>query len=303
MRISRLFSRFLLIGCIVGAAAPFSLGQGGGERPARGGGGPGGPGGPGGGGPGGGMRGIMGGGMMGGGGMASLLFSKEVREELKLDEEQTKELETYQKEVMEEMRAAFGGGRGGPGGPGGGGPGGPGGGAGGPGGAGGGGAGAGGPGGAGGGGRGGRGGAGGGGFNMSPEDRAKMQENMAAAQAKSEAKIADILDPKQMNRLVGLYLQRDGVRTFQSKTVSTRLEITEDQKAKLTAQAAAAREEMGAAMSSGGDFREVMEKVGKESEEKAMGLLTAAQKTKMEEMKGAKFEFPAPPPRGGGRGQ
>ena len=297
MRISRLFSRFLLIGCIVGAAAPVSLGQGGGERPARGGGGPGGPGGPGGGG----MRGMMGGGMMGGGGMASLLFSKEVREELKMDEEQSKEYETYQKEVMEEMRAAFGGGRGGPGGPGGGGPGAGGPGAGGPG--------AGGPGGAGGGGaggpggRGGRGGAGGGGFNMSAEDRAKMQENMDAAQAKSEAKIADILDPKQMDRLVGLYLQRDGVRTFRSKTVSTRLEITEDQKAKLTAQATAAREEMNAAMSSGGDFREVMEKFGKESEEKAMGLLTAAQKTKMEEMKGPKFEFPAPPPRGGGRGQ
>jgi hypothetical protein len=34
-----------------------------------------------------------------------------------------------------------------------------------------------------------------------------------------------------------------------------------------------------------------------------MGILTSEQKTKMEEMKGAKFEFPAPPQRGGGRGQ
>ena len=288
MRFSRALSRFVLIGCIVGAAAPFSLGQGGGERPQRGAGGLGG-----GGGPGGAMRGgfgMLGGGMMGGGGMASLLGIKEVRDELKMDEEQTKEFESYQKEVMEERRAAMAaafGSRGG------GDAGGPGGGAGAPGG------------GSAGGGRGGR----GGGFaNMSVEDRQKMQENMkkmqenmAAGQAKSETKLADILDPAQMDRLVGLYVQRDGVRTLRSKTVSTRLNINDDQKAKISAQETAVGEEMFAAMTPGAGAD--MQKVFKESEEKVLGMLTSDQKTKMEEMKGAKFEFPAPPARGGPRGQ
>ena len=287
MRISRTFSRILFIGCIVVAAVPTAFGQGGGGG-GRGG------------------RGGFGGGF-GGGSMLSLLATKEVREELKMDEDQTKEYEAANKEMRDEMMAQFGGGRGGPGGPGGGGAGG--GGAGGPGGGPGGAGGAGGPGGAAGGrGAGGRGGAGGGGFGaMSTADREKMRENMAAMSAKSEAKLSEILDPNQMNRLVGLYLQRDGVRTFSSKTVSTSLEITAEQKTKIAEFEASAGEEMRAAMTPtpGADFREVMEKLRKDGEEKTMAVLTAAQKANMEKLKGAKFEFPAPPPRGGpggGRG-
>ena len=286
MRIRRLMSRFLLIGCILGVAVPNSFGQGGGERPARGGGGPGGTGGGGGpGGRGGFGGGMMGGGMMGGGGMASLLTIKEVREELKMDEDQNKDYETYSKEAMEEMRssmaAMFGGGAGGPGGPGG----------------------AGGPGG---GGRGGRGGAGGGGPGgggpggaAGGMDFTKIREAGAAMQEKSEAKLADILNPEQMDRLVGLYIQRDGVRTLNSKTVATRLEVTADQKAKLKEQETSAMEEMRAARTPGSG-QEVFEKLRTESEKKSMDILTQVQKDKMESFKGAKFEFPARP--AGGRG-
>ena len=275
MRIRRLMSRFLLIGCILGVAVPCSFGQGGGERPARGGGGPGGPGG--GGGPGG-RGGMMGGGMMGGGGMASLLTIKEVREELKMDEDQNKDYETYSKEAMEEMRssmsAMFGGGAGGPGG----------------------------------GGRGGRGGAGGaggaggggpGGGAAGGMDFTKIREAGAAMQEKSEAKLADILNPEQMDRLVGLYIQRDGVRTLNSKIIATRLEVTADQKAKLKEQETNAMEEMRAARTPGSG-QEVFEKIRTESEKKSMDILTQAQKDKMELFKGAKFEFPARP--AGGRG-
>ena len=265
MRIRRLMSRFLLIGCILGVAVPNSFGQGGGERPARGGGGPGGPGGPGG-------RSSFGGGMMGGGGMASLLTLKEVREELKMDEDQNKECETYSKEVMEEMRssmaAMFGGGAGGPGG----------------------------------GGRGGRGGGGPGGPGGGAAggmDFTKIREAGAAMQEKSEAKLADILNPEQMDRLVGLYIQRDGVRTLNSKIIATRLEVTADQKAKLKEQETNAMEEMRAARTPGSG-QEVFEKIRTESEKKSMDILTQAQKDKMELFKGAKFEFPARP--AGGRG-
>ena len=272
MRIRRLLSRFLLVGCILGVAVPSSFGQGGGERPARGGGGPGGPGG---------GRGMMGG-AMGGGGMAALLAITEVRDELKMDDDQKKEYEAYGKEIAEETRGMFSGmfGGGGPGG----GPGGPGGGAAG-------GAGGGGPGG---GGRGGPGGAG--------MDRTKIQEAMASIQEKSETKLGDILDPVQMDRLVGLYIQRDGIRTLNSKTITTRLEITADQKAKIKEQQASAMEEFRAAMTPGAE-PDAIEKLRTQGEKKMMDILTQAQKDKMESLKGAKFEFPAQPARGaGGRG-
>jgi len=269
MRISRTLSKFFLIGCLVAVAAPFSLGQGGG-------------GGPGGGGAGGG-RGGFGGGFGGGGGMASLLTMKEVREELNIDEDQVKEIEAATKEMTEEIRTQmsgmFGGGRG-PGGSG----------SADAGGRGAGGRGAGGP-----GGPGGRGAGGPGSMDFS-----KMQEAMSAMQAKSEEKIGTILDPIQMDRLVGLFIQRDSVRTFRSKTVASKLEITPEQKTSIAEIEGKVGEEMRSAMTPGAEnAREIMDKIRKESEAKVMGVLTASQKTKMEELKGAKFEFPAPPARGG----
>ncbi len=256
MRISRLLSRALLIGCIACAAVPCAFGQGGGGGPGGGGG-----------------RGGFGGGGFGGGGMASLLGITEVRKELDMDEESIKDLEAASKEMRDEMMSSFGGGRG-------------------------------------------NGGGGGG----TPPDMTKMRENMAAMQVKIENKLADILNPKQFDRLIGLYIQRDGTRTLSSKIISTKLEITEEQKAKIAEIENAAAEEMrtmfgggrgGAGGGGGGggaggagfaDMREKMDKMRKESEEKTNGVLTAAQKAKMEELKGAKFEFPAPQPRGGGAG-
>lgn len=246
MPISRALSRLLLVGCIISVAAPFSVGQG--ERPQRG---------PGGRGPG------------GRGGITSLLSIKEVRDELKMDEEQTKEIDAFTKELRDEMQsqfAGFGGGRGGPGG------------------------------------------------GAAAPDMTKINEAIAKMQQKSESKLGEVLDPIQMDRLVGLFIQRDGVQTLSSKIISTRLEITEDQKTKLADQEKNAWEGMrslfgsgagGGGGGGGGDMREKMEKMRKDSEEKITGVLTAAQKAKMEELKGAKFEFPAQPARGGpggGRG-
>ena len=199
-----------------------------------------------------------------------------MRDDLKMDEEQTKEMDAFTKELREEMQsqfAGFGGGRGGPGrgGPGGGGPGG-----------------------------GGPGGGGPGGGGAAP-DMTKINEALASMQLKSESKLEKILDPVQMDRLVGLFIQRDGARSLNSKIISTRLEITKDQEVKIADQEKIAGEEMRSLFGGGGggDMREKMEKMRKDSEEKITGLLTAAQKAKMEELKGAKFEFPAPPARGG----
>lgn len=255
MRISVALSRLFLVGCILMVAAPFSMAQGG--RGGAGGGGPGG------GGPGG-VRGGWGGGGfgggMGGGGLFSLTQITEVQAELKIDEDQKKELESIAKEMRDArtalMPAPADGGR---------------------------------------------------------PDVTKMRElmpKMAEMQTKFEGKLEEVLDPKQMDRLLGLYVQRDELRTLSNVIVAVKLKITEDQKAELAKLEKAAGEAMMSAFSGGAggggggaDMREKFQAMRKESEEKTMSVLTAEQKKTMEDMKGAKFEFPQRGPGGpGGQG-
>lgn len=236
MRISVALSRLFLVGCILMAAAPLSMAQGG-----RGGAG----GGPGGGGRGGWGGGGFGGGM-GGGGLFSLTQVAEVQAELKIDEDQKMELEAIGKEMSDARRALMpalaDGGR---------------------------------------------------------PDMAKMRElmpKMAEMQTKYEGKLEEVLDPKQMDRLLGLFVQRDEIRTLSNAIVAAKLKITDEQKAELAKIEKANGEAMMSAFSGGGggggDMREKFQAMRKENEEKTMGILTAEQKKTMEDMKGAKFEFP-----------
>ncbi len=248
MRISVALSRLFLAGCILMAAAPLTMAQGG-----RGGAG----GGPGGGGRGGWVGGGFGGGM-GGGGLFSLTQITEVQAELKIDEDQNKELESIAKEMRDArtalMPAPADGGR---------------------------------------------------------PDMAKMRElmpKMAEMQTKFEGKLEEVLDPKQMDRLLGLYVQRDEIRTLSNAMVAAKLKISDEQKAELAKIEKANGEAMMSAMSgfagggggAGGDMREKFQAMRKESEEKTMSVLTAEQKKTMEDMKGAKFEFPQRGPGGQG---
>jgi Spy/CpxP family protein refolding chaperone len=243
MRISVALSRLFLVGCILMAAAPLSMAQGG-----RGGAG---------GGPGGGGRGGWGGGFgggMGGGGLFSLTQVAEVQAELKIDEDQKKELEAIGKEMSDARRALMpapaDGGR---------------------------------------------------------PDMAKMRElmpKMAEMQTKYEGKLEEVLDPKQMDRLLGLFVQRDEIRTLSNAIVAAKLKITDEQKAELAKIEKANGEAMMSAFSGGGggggDMREKFQAMRKENEEKTMGVLTAEQKKTMEDMKGPKFEFPQRGPGGPG---
>lgn len=237
MRISVALSRLFLVGCILMAAAPLSMAQGG-------------RGGAGGGSPGGGGRGGWGGGGfgggMGGGGLFSLTQVAEVQTELKIDEDQKTELEAIGKEMSDARRALMpapaDGGR---------------------------------------------------------PDMAKMRElmpKMAEMQTKYEGKLEEVLDPKQMDRLLGLFVQRDEIRTLSNAIVAAKLKITDEQKAELAKIEKANGEAMMSAFSGGGggggDMREKFQAMRKENEEKTMGVLTAEQKKTMEDMKGAKFEFP-----------
>lgn len=128
---------------------------------------------------------------------------------------------------------------------------------------------------------------------MTDEMRAKMAE-MAA---KADAKIQDILDPAQFDRLLGIFAQQDTVRALNHKLISERLSITEEQKGKIKA----AEEESGQKLRdlfTGGGGRpgpeafEKMQAARKETEEKVVGVLTDEQKKKFDELKGEKFEFP-----------
>lgn len=230
--------------------------------------------------PGGGRGGGVGGmRMMGGGrgGMLELLNMEEVRKELKLDEAQTKELGALRDEVqskMEDIRPDF---------------------------------------------------------NFSPDmsdsDRQEMQKKMEEFGKKVaeitkgiETKAFDLMDPDQQGRLVGLLLQR-GTGALANPNVAAALGLTADQTKALADidQEAAAGMMRGARGGRGGgggggggapaDFeaiRTAMQEAQKKTDEKRMGVLTEEQKTKMESLKGAKFEFPArggPGGAGGGRGQ
>ena len=250
----KLLSRIALSLSLVGAMSLGALAQG--------------PGGPGGGrgqgGAGGGrMMMGMGGGMMGGG-VTGLLAMKEVREELKLDEDQVAELEELGKSVMESMRSLR---------PQGGGPGGANGGGGQP-----------------------------GAFN--PQDMQAMMEKMQKITEENEAKVEEILDPKQVDRLVGLVIQRSNVQAVKSKLVASRLGITDDQKAKMAEIEKANGEKMRELFQGGfnQDAREKMTKMREEGEAKLKEVLTAKQKEDMESLKGPEFKFPEPQFRFGGQG-
>lgn len=196
------------------------------------------------------MGGMMGGGM--GGGVTGLLMMKEVREELKLDEDQVAELEDLGKAMMESMRNM-------------------------------------------------RPQGGGGGQVPNPTELQALLEKAQKANEENEAKVEEILDPKQVDRLVGLLIQRSNIQSLNTKLVATRLGITDEQKTKMAEINKANGEKMRELFQGGfgQDAREKMGKMRDEAEAKMKEVLTSKQKEDMETLKGAEFKFPEPQWRGG----
>lgn len=145
-------------------------------------------------------------------------------------------------------------------------------------------------------------------------DFTAMQEKMREFTSKLDAKIEEILDPDQFDRLLGLFAQRGLAQALTHKTIGERLELSQDTLSsirKVEEESNAAmrnvfqrpeggqggpggpggpnREEMQKRME---EMREKMQQARKESEEKMLGLLSAEQKDKLEKLKGEKFEFP-----------
>ncbi|HEY4310373.1 MAG TPA: hypothetical protein VGN12_13055 [Pirellulales bacterium] len=140
------------------------------------------------------------------------------------------------------------------------------------------------------------------------ERREKMQELRGEIEKKVKelrAKVDTTLDASQKDRLKQLVLQRRGVlQSLQDAEVATSLKLTDEQKKKvetLVAESRPGRGQGGAAAAGDGDraaMRERFAAMQKERNEKALGILTAEQKSEFEKLQGAKFDFPAG--RGGG---
>jgi hypothetical protein len=141
-----------------------------------------------------------------------------------------------------------------------------------------------------------------------PKMMQEAMEKVRKATAEAEEKLGEILDPQQLERLIGLVIQRDGIRSVNSKMVAAKLGITEDQKSKMAELEKENMEKMRE-MFQGGigpEMRDKMRTFREESESKMKELLTSAQKEQMESLKGAEFKFPEPQwgrgGPGGGRG-
>ncbi|MFN8221301.1 MAG: Spy/CpxP family protein refolding chaperone [Fimbriimonadales bacterium] len=133
-------------------------------------------------------------------------------------------------------------------------------------------------------------------------------EKMAAKQKKD---LEGILNADQLKRLGEIDIQLQGGRALMNPEVQKKLNLTDDQKKKLTDIQADQREKMQQAMedlrSGGGqpdrtEMQKVMEKLNAENSAAMLAVLTAEQKAQFEAMKGKPFKADPNIRRGGGGG-
>ena len=133
----------------------------------------------------------------------------------------------------------------------------------------------------------GQGGGGGGGGNprdMTDEQRRKWMEERRARQTEDDTKIAGLLSPEQLGRLKQIRLQALGAGALMDADVAKEIGITDDQVQKLQDAMQSMRGQGGGG---GGDFAAMR----KQMLDKAMGILSAEQKTKLEALRGPAFDL------------
>ena len=155
--------------------------------------------------------------------------------------------------------------------------------------------------------------------NMSEEERTKMFEDMQKQREELSRKTDEVLnallEPAQITRLdqIALQMRLSGglIAAFKSDDLREKLKISAEQVTKLDAAESVAREEMqkmmedmrasfqggrgqgapGGAPAAGFEaMREKMEAARRKTSDSAMAVLTDAQKSQLEELKGAAFE-------------
>jgi Spy/CpxP family protein refolding chaperone len=141
--------------------------------------------------------------------------------------------------------------------------------------------------------------------DLSQEDRraklAEMRSKLGDREAEVQKKLEDVLNTSQRDRLAQIELQAElagnRIEVFSKKEVAEALEITDEQKQKLTELrekvASERREAFGGGQ--GGppseDARAKMKKLGEETMGKAKEILTSEQREKLEKMTGKKVDF------------
>ncbi len=142
-----------------------------------------------------------------------------------------------------------------------------------------------------------------------PEERSrKFAEisKLAATQAKQTRKeIEEVLRPEQMKRLKQLAVQLRGAAALEDREIQEELKLTEEQKNQLSTLRKSVTQQMQEWWRPGNPIkpetrREKFRALLKDSEAKALAVLTDAQKAQFEQMKGPQFDLShVRPPRGG----
>jgi Spy/CpxP family protein refolding chaperone len=130
------------------------------------------------------------------------------------------------------------------------------------------------------------------------ERRAKFEENRKAL----DAGLAEILKSEQVARLKQIALQQRGPSAIGDPVVAASLDLSADQKAKVTAIEEAGREEMRSLRDAGSpeEGREKFQAFRKAQGEKYLAVLTTEQQGKWKELLGAEFTGEIERPRFGG---
>lgn len=138
-------------------------------------------------------------------------------------------------------------------------------------------------------------GGGGGNFrDMTDEQRQKWMEERRARNTEDDKKIAGLLSPEQLTRLKQIRIQALGAGALMDETLTKELSITDDQIAKFQS----AMRDMRQGGGGGGNPGEMRAKMTA----KAMEILDADQKAKLETLKGPAFDVSKLQMRGPGGG-
>lgn len=132
--------------------------------------------------------------------------------------------------------------------------------------------------------------------DMSDDERRKWMEERRARQAEDDATIAGIISPEHLGRLKQIRVQAMGAQALMDPEVAKEVGVTDDQVQKLQDAMQSMR---GQAQAGGGNFAEMR----KAMLEKAMGILSADQKAKLEALRGPAFDLTKLQMRGPGGGR
>jgi len=128
--------------------------------------------------------------------------------------------------------------------------------------------------------------------HLSDEEREKVIAQYATASEKRQKQIAAILDDNQEKRLEELRIQAMGPYALMDDDITQMLDVTDEQKEKMTKVRDGIIEKMRNFMASGNrPSREGMKRMRQEVDEELKKILTQEQTSRYEKMKGTPFDM------------